>query len=748
MSTVTTLWLGMYLPMYMHTSAGRVYRWCYSCGCVSHPQEAVPKVTLIFSASNDRNKKKIPTQHLQTPLINLQTNTNATLAYLPSQSTRQTQFGRAALRHLTRLTDNKRAASSFIHPPPANKAPIHHRNTLHHNTLHHHHHNHHRQQATPLLPLNYNRHETPAAAAVANMSLNPDNLMSLKVTELRAELKKRSLTATGLKPVLVARLREFLLQEAANTPEEPEADDEDAEGELESVTIGVKEPSGEKAVEEKPQEPEPTEKKAKELEEKEKEVEEKVQEVEKKVKEVEEKVQEVDKKTQEVVEKLQGAGEKARQIEEKDQKVAAPVEETKADPGTADASTPTPKASPAKDAPKETVTAIEETTQVEAPPPAIEDAAEPMQDVSYEKPAPVHDTEPAAEAPAPSTLDAPPAPLPETSSQGEAPVQQDAPVQAEDLDAEMEAPTVVQEATLDTHATITQEAALPVQASDDISPETVVIEQMDLDPIDTLKRKRRSASPPPSLLPEPEPKAEAETTPPSAKKQRAESPPRRGRDARFKGLFNDSAPVEQERGPIDNEDDESPMEPSIHPATRALYIRNLVRPLQEHNLRAHILSLASRNAEDPSENLIETFYLDSIKSHALIVFESQTAANRVRVGIHNKIFPVEKSRKPLWADFVPEESVPRWIEREKTRGGRWEVVYETVDGEVTAELVEAGSGATGGRMAGRMSNVSVGVGAGVGRARGNVDISSAPSGPRRGTEGMFSARDAVRITRD
>ena len=44
-------------------------------------------------------------------------------------------------------------------------------------------------------------------------NLNPDTLMSLKVTELRAELRKRKLPATGLKQVLVDRLREHLLKE-------------------------------------------------------------------------------------------------------------------------------------------------------------------------------------------------------------------------------------------------------------------------------------------------------------------------------------------------------------------------------------------------------------------------------------------------------------------------------------------------------------------------------------------------------
>lgn len=263
---------------------------------------------------------------------------------------------------------------------------------------------------------------------------------------------------------------------------------------------------------------------------------------------------------------------------------------------------------------------------------------------------------------------------------------------------------------------------------------------MEIDPVDTLKRKRRSASPPP-LFPSDTPKPESnsdgepEVTPPSTKKLRSDSPPRRGRDARFRGLFNDAAPASTTDERVED-DDESPIKPSIHPATRALYISNLVRPLQEQSLKSHILSLASRNAEDPSDSLIERFYLDPIKSHALIVFESLTAANRVRVGIHDKVFPMEKNRKPLWADFVPEESVPAWIEKEEQSHRsivRWDVVYEKVGDEMTAELVEVGA-----KRQGRMANASAGAGpgAGVARARGSVDISNAPSGPRGGSEGM------------
>ena len=244
---------------------------------------------------------------------------------------------------------------------------------------------------------------------------------------------------------------------------------------------------------------------------------------------------------------------------------------------------------------------------------------------------------------------------------------------------------------------------------------------MDIDPLDSLKRKRRSPSPPPS----------SEPLSPSSKKPRQSSPPRRANN-RFKNLFTESAPTTQQ----DDEDDE-PVTPSMHPATRALYIRNLVRPMQEANLKNHVLSLATRYDEQEEEReLIESFYLDAVKSHALIVFTSVAAATRVRIGVHNKVFPPEKLRKPLWADFIPEDKVQPWIEREKERGmgARWEVGYDSIDGEVTAELIEVGMGGMGG-MGGRLANRMGTVGTG---QRGSIDATNAPPpSAGRGNEGMF-----------
>jgi hypothetical protein len=163
-----------------------------------------------------------------------------------------------------------------------------------------------------------------------------------------------------------------------------------------------------------------------------------------------------------------------------------------------------------------------------------------------------------------------------------------------------------------------------------------------------------------------------------------------------------------------DEKDDAPVAPSIHPATRALYIRDLTRPLHENAFKSHITTLASHPSNPSSEDPIQSFYLDSVKSHALIVFKTLTTATRVRVGIHSKIWPNERTRKPLWADFIPEGKVAGWVERERRRGsgGRWEVVYiqdRDEDGGIRVELEEVGAS---------------------GRNPG-VEVFGAPTGPRR-----------------
>jgi hypothetical protein len=596
------------------------------------------------------------------------------------------------------------------------------------------------------------------------MTIDPDNVMSLKVTELRAELKSRGLPGKGLKQELADRLREALLTEQAGPAEEE--DEEDAEGEQEEET--VEEPT-EEAPLAPPMEPEITSSPpAQEMTEKSKEnaaVAEAAQfgSTNKDATSVNEAPSSTD---------TQPATKAKLAPKPSPEDDAKPVTEPEV-MGMKDGTSPAAAAAneelapdhaqtvPEQLASKEPVTEDAKTEDMIKPPePLARDyakaAAEPEDmDVSHDVAAPapkeptlVVETEKAFVAPSPMLLVHDAAPDAEMQA---AP----APTAQEPIEEPMKSEGATTEAMDTTPAACTDEnAPAPTSVgtiSAEVVPSTVTLETMDIDPTDSLKRKRRSASPAPhqgSGEPSLQAETEADTAAPSAKKARADSPPRRSRDARFKGLFNDSHTIaDQELDKTANDEDEAPIEPSLHPATRALYIRNLVRPLQEHSLRSHVLSLATRNDEEPTDTLIETFYLDPIKSHALIVFESTAAATRVRVGIHNKVFPPEKTRRPLWADFVPEERVAEWIDREKARGtgGRWEVAYDSIDGEIVAELVEAGMGSAGGRLAGRMGAIGAGVTAATApiRPRGSIDISNAPSGPRKGSEGESSGPKAL-----
>ena len=168
--------------------------------------------------------------------------------------------------------------------------------------------------------------------------------------------------------------------------------------------------------------------------------------------------------------------------------------------------------------------------------------------------------------------------------------------------------------------------------------------------------------------------------------------------------------------------------PALHLATRALYIRNLIRPLQQPQLREHLLSLA-----DASADCIETFHIDPLRSHAFVVFNSIQVASRVRSSLHDSVWPPEPTRKPLWVDFVPEEKVGAWVEMEGGDGRgagrgsdakRWEVVYsDPANGEVTAELQEVSS------QHGNGSSAPSGPAAAT-ASSGGLGMPNAPSGPR------------------
>lgn len=143
-------------------------------------------------------------------------------------------------------------------------------------------------------------------------------------------------------------------------------------------------------------------------------------------------------------------------------------------------------------------------------------------------------------------------------------------------------------------------------------------------------------------------------------------------------------------------DYERDVAPAIHPATSALYIGNLMRPLRPNDIQAYLAELASSStSDDQHEDIIVRFYLDQIRTHAFVIFKSVSAASKTRTALHDRVWPNESNRKALLVDFVPPEKVSTWIEMEESSSGgrsgsRWEVVYQQGPDGIEAHL-ESGS---------------------------------------------------------
>ncbi|KGO68815.1 DNA-binding SAP [Penicillium italicum] len=177
-------------------------------------------------------------------------------------------------------------------------------------------------------------------------------------------------------------------------------------------------------------------------------------------------------------------------------------------------------------------------------------------------------------------------------------------------------------------------------------------------------------------------------------------------DARFRNLFPPTGASSQPASPPrDVTMQDADITPALHPATSALYIDGLMRPLQPTALRKHLASLASTPETTDSDAIID-FHLDAIKTHCFVSFTSPAAASRVRSAVHGTVWPNERNRKNLRADFIPDEKIKEWIEKEeksRDRAGaaaRWEVRYETSDDGTTATLAEVGSAPSGRRESG------------------------------------------------
>ncbi|KAL5342889.1 hypothetical protein BJX70DRAFT_355150 [Aspergillus crustosus] len=167
-------------------------------------------------------------------------------------------------------------------------------------------------------------------------------------------------------------------------------------------------------------------------------------------------------------------------------------------------------------------------------------------------------------------------------------------------------------------------------------------------------------------------------------------------DMRFKGLFSSTGQDKPQPGspPADVEMEDASVEPALHAATAALYIDGLMRPLQPASLKAHLVSVATPAGKSPNADMIVDFYLDSIKTHCFAKFLDVSTASRARVALHGAVWPNEKNRKALFVDFIPDSKMQDWIQREedaRDRRGpqpRWEVKYDKKDGEVEAILKE------------------------------------------------------------
>lgn len=162
------------------------------------------------------------------------------------------------------------------------------------------------------------------------------------------------------------------------------------------------------------------------------------------------------------------------------------------------------------------------------------------------------------------------------------------------------------------------------------------------------------------------------------------------------GRIQEDAPAGANNGT-----DDRPVVPAIHPATSALYIKNFMRPLRTVDVKDHLIALATPPSQEPNSDVVVDFYLDPIRTHAFVSFNSISAAARVRSALHDQVWPDERNRKALWVDFIPADKVLDWIEMEEAEGGgrakmnRWEVVYEAdADGNMTARLEEGGADIT------------------------------------------------------
>jgi SAP domain len=118
---------------------------------------------------------------------------------------------------------------------------------------------------------------------------------------------------------------------------------------------------------------------------------------------------------------------------------------------------------------------------------------------------------------------------------------------------------------------------------------------------------------------------------------------------------------------------------SIHQPTKAIYITCLSRPLSLPAFTRHLTSLTNSKSEPVN------IWLDTIKSHAFVTFNNEDDASSVRNSLNGVDWPSNEKRKELSVDFVPQQTIQEWIDKEESsRGRRFEIVYVKQDGVISA----------------------------------------------------------------
>ncbi|KAI1416717.1 hypothetical protein F5Y13DRAFT_152927 [Hypoxylon sp. FL1857] len=219
---------------------------------------------------------------------------------------------------------------------------------------------------------------------------------------------------------------------------------------------------------------------------------------------------------------------------------------------------------------------------------------------------------------------------------------------------------------------------------------------------------------------------------------------------------HEDKPREEERYTAHSTEIERDVTPSTHPATSALYIKNFMRPLRPQTVKDHLLDLARPVGAPIEDGTLVDFYLDTIRTHAFVVFDTISSASRVRTALHNRVWPDETNRKALWVDFMPPERFAEWVDKEQASSGgrsstnRYEVVYDIdEDGNVTAKLEEFDSAAVAPKQAPpapepqpeRTQSIPTGP------SRQFSGIEGAPTGPRGFQGGRAPAMHPSRLGR-